>query len=83
MPIYKNGGRYVVSYSRRGVTMRTSVMTEVEAVEIFRSMQEDDVVETTKTRYCFSKDKIFLIHIPNLKCETYDSIYGVRDPSYL
>lgn len=83
MPIYKCGGRYVISHSRRGVSMRTSVITEVEAVELFRSMQEDDIVETTKTRYCFSKGKIFIVHIPNLKCETYNSIYGVRDPSYL
>lgn len=79
MPIYSNQGRYVISHHRRGVDMRMSVKNEAEAVEIFRSMREDDIVDTTNERYCFSPGKIFILHIPNLKCETYDSIYGARE----
>jgi len=61
--------------------MRMRVKTEALADELYQSMQQDNIVDLNKTRYYFGKDKILIVHIPNLKCETYDSIYGLRDPS--
>ena len=79
MPIYKNAGRFVVSHIRRGVNMRTSVTSKEEADEKLRSMKEDDIIDLTKTRYYFSKEKILIVHLPNLRCQTYESLYGLRD----
>jgi 16S rRNA U516 pseudouridylate synthase RsuA-like enzyme len=79
MPIHSNTGGYIVSFSRRKITMRVRVKTEAEAIETLRSMQEDDIVDLNKTRYYFSKDKIMILHKPNLSCQTYQSIYGLRD----
>ena len=80
MPINQNMGGYIVSHSRRGIDMRMRVKTEALANEVYRSMQQDNIVDLNKIRYYFGNGKILIVHIPNLKCETYDSIYGLRDP---
>ena len=72
-------GGFIVSFSRRGVDMRVRVKTEAEATETLRSMQEDNVVDLNKTRYYFSKDKILILHKPNITHQTYESMYGCRD----
>ena len=71
--------RFVVSYGRRGVVMRCSVKTHAEASEIERSMREDEIVDLLKVRYYFSQDKIMILHKPNLKNETYSTMYGMRE----
>ena len=79
MPIHSNSGAFIVSFNRRGIDMRTRLRTEAEAKEMLRSMQEDEIVDMNKTRYYFSKDKTLILHKPNLSCQTYESIYGMRE----
>ena len=77
--IYSNLGGFIVAYSRRGVDMRARVRTHVEATETLRSMKEDEIVDLNKVRYYFSSDKILILHKPNIKNKTYDTIYGMRE----
>jgi len=77
--IYSSLGGFIVAYGRRGVDMRTRVRTYAEATETLRSMKEDEIVDLNKTRYYFSKDKILILHKPNLSCQTYPTYYGMRE----
>ena len=57
-------GRYVVTYTRRGIVMTYSTMNLQEAQAKLRQMTEETIVELTHLRYYFQPDKILELHFP-------------------
>jgi hypothetical protein len=57
-------GRYVVTYTRRGIVMTYSTMNLQEAQDKLREMTAETIVELTHKRLYFQPDKILELHFP-------------------
>jgi len=55
-------GRYVVTYTRRGVFMTYSTLNLDEAQAKLREMTAETIVELTHKRLYFQPDKILELH---------------------
>ena len=57
-------GRYVVTYTRRGVFMTYSTMNLQEAQAKLKEMTAEAIVELTHKRFYFQPTQILELHFP-------------------
>jgi hypothetical protein len=72
-PTVCNG--FYITHERHGIRMSRRTKTYDEAVEVLRSMQQDQIVDLPRTRYYFQSNQILILRKANLTDKKYKCSY--------